>query len=149
MQNERSGARRHHRKSGKDEDVLSPVELRGLEFKRYVRAAAALNRLYEDTEIAEAVGVSRGAVSGWWRGSQPTVDTIYRLAGATGLSPDELTRFVYQEGPAPALPEPGSPVVSSVQEGLRRDLQHPPRVAPGKPAPSPRRQTRGSGAGRG
>jgi transcriptional regulator with XRE-family HTH domain len=63
-----------------------------------------MNDLYDDASLGEAVGVGRGAVAGWWHGAKPSGVTIYRLADVTGLSPDELTRFVYSDGPPPALP---------------------------------------------
>jgi transcriptional regulator with XRE-family HTH domain len=135
------------------DEVLSPGEaaakLRGQILKRYVRAAAALNDLFDDAALADAVGLGRGAIAGWWRGAQPSGATIFRLADVTGLSPDELTRFVYQDGPPPTLPAAGSALVSSVQEGLRRGLGYQLPEEPGTPSPSPRRQPRGSGAGRG
>lgn len=133
--------------------MLSPVEAaamaRGQILKRYVRAAAALNDLYDDVALGEAVGRNRAAVGNWWRGSRPDPEVLFRLADATGLSPDELTRFVYSDGPPPALPQPGSPVVASVQEGLRQDRQPRQPEAPDTPEPSPRRRPRGTGAGRG
>lgn len=109
MQNERPGARKHQSKAqGKDGEVLSPVEAaalhRGQILKRHVRAAAALNDLYDDASLGEAIDLGRGAVAGWWRGARPSPDSIYRLADVTGLSPDELTRFVYSDGPPPTLP---------------------------------------------
>lgn len=133
--------------------MLSPLEAaaldRGQAFKRYIRAAAALSDLYDDSVLADAVGIGRGAVSGWWRGSKPSAETIVRLARATGLSADELYRFLYADGPPPTLPEPGSPVASSVQEGLRRDQRSQLDEGPDTPPPSPRRHARGTGAGRG
>ena len=122
---------------------------RGQLFKRVIRAAAALNELYDDVSIGEAVGVGRGAVAGWWTGSRASPETIYRIADVTGLSADELHRFLYADGPPPTLPAGGSPVASGVQEGLRRDQQRPPSVGPDMPGPSPRPRTRGSGAARG
>jgi transcriptional regulator with XRE-family HTH domain len=151
MQNAKSGARKQRPVEG--DEVLSPVEaaakLRGQVLKRYVRAAAALNDLFDDAALADAVGLGRGAIAGWWRGAQPSGSAIFRLADVTGLSPDELTRFVYQDGPPPTLPSAGSALVSSVQEGLRRGLGYQPPEEPGTPSPSPQRQPRGSGAGRG
>lgn len=130
--------------------MLSPIEAaaldRGQTLKRHVRAAAAMNDLYDDTAIGNAVGLGRAAVMGWWRGAKPKGETLFRLAYATGLSADELTRFLYADGPPPALPAPGSPAVSSVQEGLRRDQERQQHEDPDKPAPSPTRPPRGSGA---
>jgi transcriptional regulator with XRE-family HTH domain len=152
MHNAKSGARTHHRGTQKDGEVLSPseaaVKLRGQILKRYVRAAAAMNDLFDDAALADAVGIGRGAIAGWWRGAQPSGQTIFRLAAVTGLSADELTRFVYDDGGPPSLPAPGSWTASSVQEGLRRDQSHQPLEDPEPPLPSPGRQPRGSGAGR-
>lgn len=90
--------------------MLSPADAadvsRGQTFKRYVRAAAALHDLYEDTDIAKAVRVGRGAVGHWWLGAKPEPETIRRLAQATGLSVDELNRFIHYGGPPPRLPDP-------------------------------------------
>lgn len=144
MQNGQSGARRQH----KGGDVLSPQEIRGQLLKRYVRAAAALSELYDDVALGEAVGRNRAAVGNWWRGARPEPEVLFRLAEVTGLSTDELTRFVYSDGPPPSLPEAGSPVATSVQEGLRRDRRRPQPEAPGTPAPSPRPRSRDSGATR-
>lgn len=151
MHNAKSGARKQRASRG-TEELLSPHEAadlaRGQVLKRYVRAAAALNDLFDDASLADTVGIGRGAVAGWWRGAKPTPDTIFRLAGATGLSPDELMRFLYQDGPPPALAGPGSPVEASVREGLRRDQRRQPPEDPDTPSQSPERQTRDSEAGR-
>lgn len=125
--------------------MLSPVEVRGQALKRYVRAAAALHELYDDTSIAEAVGVNRGAVSGWWLGAQMKPDTIRALAEATGLSPEDLTRFVYFDGPVPELP---SPAILPVLEGDRRAAERRGRTDQDMPSRPPERQPRGSSAER-
>jgi transcriptional regulator with XRE-family HTH domain len=118
---------------------------RGQLVKRYVRAAAALHGLYDDTAIALAVGVDRIAVGRWWQGAQPKPDALGRLAVATGLSTDELTRFVYYDGPPPTLPlDP----LSGVREGIRRDQERQLGEAQPGPAPSPGRLPRGTEAGR-
>lgn len=152
MHNARSGARKQRGRAGPGDEVLTPAEaatkLRGQILKRYVRAAAAMNDLFDDAALADALGLSRGALAGWWSGAQPSGPTIFRLAGVTGLSPDELTRFVYQDGPPPRLPAPGSPVDTSVQEGLRRDQERQQPEGRDTLPPSPTRQPRGSGAGR-
>ena len=71
--------------------MLSPIEATALErgqtLKRHVRAAAAMNDLHDDVTIAQQVGVSRAAVSGWWHGAQPSPATIRQIAKATGLYP--------------------------------------------------------------
>jgi len=132
--------------------VLTPAEaaalVRGQVFKRVIRAAGALRDLFDDASIAEAVGVGRGAVGDWWTGARPGAETIYRLASATGLSPEELTRFVYFDGPPPALPEPESPVTSGVQEGLRRDQSRQQPEGHDTPSRSPGLRLRDTAGGR-
>jgi len=104
--------------------------------------------IYDDAALGDAVGVHRGAVAGWWRGSRPNPDTIRELAEVTGLGVSELSAFVYYEGAPPRLPEPGSAVVSGVQEGIRQDQDAQPVEGPPTPAPSPERRPRGTGAER-
>jgi hypothetical protein len=157
MQNEQSAksgaSTQHSGGASKDGEVLSPVELTNLAwgrtFKRYVRAAAALREIYDDTALAEAIGRSRGAVGQWWLGARPEIETIRELGRVTGLSIEGLISFAHFDGPPPTLPEAGSPVVASVREGLRRDRERPQNAAHGTPAPSPARRSRGSGVGRG
>lgn len=110
MENDKSakrGARTHHQRPG-SEEVLSPQEAadlyRGQALKRTVRAAAALRDLYDNAAIAHAVGVSSVAVTNWWKGARPSQETLYRLADVTGLSAEELSRFLYADGPTPSLP---------------------------------------------
>jgi transcriptional regulator with XRE-family HTH domain len=150
MHNERSGAPAHHEEAPEGE-LLSPVEAadlyRGQLLKRSVRSAAALRDIYTDAALAKAVRVSRGALRDWWEGARPEVPTILRLAKVTGLSPDELTAFLYAEGPVPKLPMPQA-VVEGVLEGLARDQRSQPPEAPDTPPASPGRRPRGSGAGR-
>lgn len=130
--------------------MLSPAELaaheRGRTLKRYVRAAAALNDIYDDTTLGDAAGVGRGAVAGWWKGTRMSTDTISELAGATGLSRDELIEFVHYGGPPPMLPDPA---ILPVQEGIQRAEERLAGEAPGTPPQPPERRPRGSGAGRG
>jgi hypothetical protein len=152
VQNDHSGARRQRKSTRSDEgDVLSPAEAaaldRGRLLKRYVRAAGALVDLFDDTAIADAVAVNRGAVRGWWEGAKMQPATIQRLADATSLSFDELTRFVYFDGPPPRLPEASGP--SGLREGVRRAEERPDDADADTPARSPERLPRDAGAGRG
>jgi transcriptional regulator with XRE-family HTH domain len=144
MQNERSGARRQQQKRNEGE-VLSPAEAevrdRGQTLRRFVRAAAALSDVYGDTAIGDAVGVKRGTVSAWWKGAQMKPETIRRLAEATGLSFEELTRFVYLGGPPPALPA-NDPARSAVLEGVRRGQQRQLEKDPDRRARQPGRRSR-------
>jgi len=121
--------------------VPSAAELdrlvRGEQLKRHIRAAAALRGLYEDTDIAERVGRTRITVGQWWRGAQPDPASLVRLAEATGLSPDELMRFVYQAGPPPTIVPPASAAAEAIREGIRRDRARPLPEDPEGPAPSP------------
>lgn len=138
MQNERSGARRQHKK----DEVLSPTEAanrdRGLDLKRHVRAAAAMHGLYEDTAIATAVGVGRGTVLGWWRGSKPEPATLRHLAEVTGFDPEELATFVYWDGPPPRQPSG----LAGLRLGAERGQKPPDDEAPDTPAQSPERPPR-------
>lgn len=133
MHNERSGARAHRKR--RDEEVLSAQEVRaqnrGQLLKRYVRAAAALRGMYDDKAIAAAVGRGRGAVGAWWTGSRMEPDTIMRLADVLGLSFEELSRFVYGDGPPPRLPASGP---AGLQEGVRRAQGRLDDEDPGTPA---------------
>lgn len=149
MQNERSGARRQH-KSKKDEEVLSPqaqiAHDRGRVLKQYLRAAAALNDLYDDTALGEAVGMTRAAVKGWWTGAQMKPDTLGDVARITRLSVDQLMSFVYRGGPPPTLPDPAN---LPVLEGIRQARELLADEAPGTPSSLPEQRHRGTEAGRG
>ena len=119
--------------------MLAQTELdRGEDFKRLVRAAAALVGLYDDTALADAIGRQRQTVSHWWTGAQPKPDALVDLAETTGLDFDELFRYVYRGGPVPRLVQPGSPADQGLQEGLRQGLPPPPGEGPEQPEPSPR-----------
>jgi transcriptional regulator with XRE-family HTH domain len=130
--------------------VLSPVDMAALErgqtLKRYVRAAAAMHELYDDVAIAERVGVQRGTVGKWWTGATPKGDTLFRLADATGLAPDELLRFLYSDGPPPSLPASG---LAGLRSGVRWAEGRPDDEALDRPAQSPKRPPRDDEAGRG
>lgn len=157
MQTERSArsgaSKQHSGGASKDGEVLSTIERAdrdwGRDFKRYVRAAAALREIYDDTALGDAVGRSRAAVGSWWHGARPEAGTIGALAEVTGWPLDELTRFVHYGGSPPTFPEPNSPAAASVGEGLRQDRLDPQSAAHDTPATSPGRRPRGSGAGRG
>lgn len=126
--------------------MLSPTEMlrmeRGSELKRFVRAAAALHELYDDTAIAEAVGRTRIAVGQWWQGARPEPETLRQLAEATGLSLDELSSFVYYDGPPPRLEPLTGGAESGVQEGIRRDREHQSRADQPEPARLPAQPSR-------
>lgn len=129
--------------------MLTPAEIRGQELKRLVRSAAALYGLFDDAAIGRATGRTRITVGQWWKGSKPEPETIARLSEVTGLSADELVRFVYLDGKRPTIVAPGSAPEAAVGEGIRRDQE---RQRPGEQsehAPSTERPPRGSGAGRG
>ncbi len=144
MQNAKSGAPKHRGRRGAG-DVLTPAELRGMELKRVVRAAAALRDLYDDVAIGQAVGRTRMTVAGWWRGAVPSPDPLRALAEAVGLPIEELTAFVYFDGPPPRVVAPESPADAAIREGIRRDQDDPPPVDPPALEPSHRRRPRGSG----
>ena len=116
--------------------MLSPAEVRGRDLKRCVRAAAAFQGIYDDTVLAEAVEVGRGAVAAWWDGAQIKPVTLQRIAEVTGLSLAELTEYVYFGGPLPSLPavDLSEAVASGEAEGYRR-LGNPGQSASDPPAP--------------
>ncbi len=149
MHNERSGA--HKQRNPKDEEVLSATAQaafeRGQILKRYVRAAAALQGMYDDTAIGRAAGRTRIAVGKWWTGVQPEPDALDRLASATGLQIDELTMFVYFNGPAPTLPQPGSRLVLGAETGVQRGRRSPAPQGPDTPSQSPGQRPPGTGRG--
>jgi transcriptional regulator with XRE-family HTH domain len=109
-------------KKGKVGEVLTPMELqrydRGAVLQRRVRAAAALHGYMNDTDLADAIGRSRIAVGKWWRGSRPEPEALAALSRATGLSFEELMRFVYDDGPPPGLPDLDR-AADSAAEGAR------------------------------
>ena len=129
--------------------MLSPDEVAGRErgqiLKRYIRAAAALHDLFDDTALADAVGVSRGAVGAWWQGTRMEITTIDAVARATGLSSDSLTGFLYRGGEPPVLERGLSPVL----EGARRAERRQGDTDPDRPSQQPGQHPRGTGAGRG
>lgn len=90
--------------------MLSPTEVaardRGQELRRVMRAAGAMNGLYDDLSIADAAGVHRNTVAGWWKGATPEPSSLQRLSEATGLALEDLAAFVYYGGPAPRLEWP-------------------------------------------
>lgn len=73
----------------------------GIDFKRLIRAAAAMRGLYDDKAIGEAVGRSRNTVAAWWKGTRPEPDTLAELASTTGLDADDLFAWVYRGGEPP------------------------------------------------
>lgn len=128
--------------------MLSAVELaameRGQMFKRYVRAAAALRGLFDDTALGAEVGRTRIAVGKWWTGSRPEPDAILRLADATGLSVDELTRYVYYDGPPPHLPADEEAEAQERAAAAERALRAAPAGEASEAPPAPHGTT-GSG----
>lgn len=148
MHNDKSGASAHHPEDQEDGAVLSPAEVRGRDFKRYARAAAAMSELYDDATLARAIRRSRMAVQGWWRGARPDPEVLYRLEAATGLSAAEVIAWLYSDGPPPTWPLPAdSEVVDAIREAVRRDRDRRQPADSPAPPPSPRQRTPGGGAG--
>jgi transcriptional regulator with XRE-family HTH domain len=147
VQNERCVARKQRKTEG---EVLSPQEQaarkKGALLKQIVRAAAALNGIYEDTVLAGRVGVQRGAVIGWWGGAQPKPETLARVAKETGLAFEELIRFVYDEGDPPALPPSGP---AGLQSGVQRARERLAGREQGRPTRSNERPGRDGDGGHG
>lgn len=128
--------------------MLSPAEAaavaRGLQLKRYIRAAAAMQGIYDDAALGEAVRVHRRTVAGWWQGSRPSPETLRQLAEATGLQVDELGRFIYYDGPPPHLP--GSEEAEAQDRAAAAERsRRVPRAAGASEAPRAPRETTGSG----
>jgi hypothetical protein len=149
VQNERSGARKQRKR---DDEVLSPIEAearhRGRDLKRYIRAAAALNEIYDDVALADAVGVGRGAVAGWWIGAQIKPENLRQLADTTGLAPEELSRFVYWSGPPPRL-QRDDLALEPIRAGAQQAQLLLDDADPGTPPSLPQQRPRGTGAERG
>lgn len=129
--------------------MLSPAEtaarVRGRDYKRVMRAAAAVHGLYDDVAIAKELGVSRNTVGAWWKGALPEPDTLRRFADATDLSVEELWRFVYSDGPAPLIDWTTAGVLGGDQRGRTRQGGE----APNTPVPPPGRPPRGNGRAHG
>jgi hypothetical protein len=132
-----------------DGEVLSPAEAvsfaRGQELKRYVRSAAALRGMYDDTAIGEAVGRTRIAVGKWWRGAKPEPEAVRALADATGLAIDELGAFIYYDGPPPHLPDPEEAEARERADAAERSGRVPPT---GGASAGPRAPHEKAGSGR-
>lgn len=148
MHNDQSGARRHRGRAKEEGEVLSLSEQaarhRGQDLRRVMRAAAALRGIYDDSAIADAVGVHRNTVSGWWKGATPEPETLRRFATATGLSVEELRAFVYDETDPPHLDW----TTAAVLEGARRDQVRRDSEDPDTPARPPGQRHRDSGTER-
>lgn len=107
---------------------MSPAQLidaatieRAAILKRWVRAGAALRGVFDDAELARRLEVSRNSVGAWWRGALPEPERLPMIADETGLSYDELSRFLYAGGPVPTVPAaPGDAAMSAIREGIRR-----------------------------
>lgn len=80
---------------------------------RWWRRLRALGELAGDTrqqDIAERLGVSEAAVSGWKRGTPPRAETIVVAAEAYGVDPVELFRIAFvDEEPEPDPPKARRP----------------------------------------
>lgn len=128
--------------------MLSPNEAaavaQGQDFKRYIRAAAAMQGIYEDVELGRAVGVHRRTVAGWWLGAKPSPDTLRAIASTTGLAVDELLAFTYYDGPPPHLPDPVEDEAQGRAEAAERSRHAPPGDAESAAPPAPH-ETTGSG----
>lgn len=116
--------------------MLTLAEQRGLTLKRYVRAAAAMRDLFDDTALGQAVGRTRITVGAWWRGAKPEPDAIVKLAEVTGLSADALIQFVYFDGPEPRpigadAPEVADAIDAQAQaiRGVREEMAQAREVA--------------------
>lgn len=120
-------------------EVLSTADRvafdRGQELKKVVRAAAALQGWYDDVRLSQEVDIGRNSVRNWWEGAKPEPGALRRLAAATGLSLDELTAFVYYEGPPPSVPAV-TRRLSPEGELIADELEQGPSAKP-RPRPHP------------
>ena len=132
MQNDQSQSSVARKQRGKretrgDGDVLSPDQQRGDTFRRVVGSAAYRRGIYTADDLAEAAGVSRGTVRGWWDGALPKPETIPGITRATGLDSQELIAWVHLDGPVPRLP-------NWEDDEVRERADSADRAIPGQPA---------------
>lgn len=130
-----SGQRGKRKKQGGD--VLSPQLQRGDTFRRVVVAAATLRGIYTDDGLADAAGVSRGTVRGWWLGALPKAETMPGLARATGLDRQEVIDWVHYGGLPPRLPQPVEVEALIRAASAERSRLAPPGDAESEERPAP------------
>lgn len=117
-------------------------------------------------QLAGAAKLSRSTLDGYLKeGIQPSTENMRRIAEALGVTAESLwLRWLGYEPPEPGLSRIAEEISelrralrgtdlaetaeSGVAEGLRRHRARSTPPAPGKPAQSPPRRPRGSGAGR-
>lgn len=117
--------------------MLSPQQQRGDTFRRVVAGAAALRGIYTNDGLAEAAGVSRGTVTGWWGGALPKAETVPGIVRATGLDRQELIDWVYYEGPLPHLPQPVDEEAQDRAESAERSHRARPADGASEEPPAP------------
>lgn len=85
----------------------------GHDLQVVLRTAAASRGIFSDIDLAEASGVHRNTVTGWWKGATMQTDAVRRVAAATGLSEAELSAYVHYGGPPPTIVWPSEPLSGS------------------------------------
>jgi transcriptional regulator with XRE-family HTH domain len=91
---------------------------------RRLLALAELHGDHDQQQIAHAIGVTKGTVTGWKQGTPPKPDSVLAAAKHYGVDPLELLRIAYLDGNGP--PEEPKP--------KNRTKRQPPRQAPNVPA---------------
>ena len=115
----------------------------------YVIATAREKRGMTPPQLAERVGRTRGTVNDWEAGrSTPSLVDLGPLCAALRLEPRAFAELpAIPVDPVAAFLLPAAE--SGFDEGVRRARRRRATADPGTPAPSPERQPRGTGAGRG
>ncbi len=93
--------------------MLAMDEQAGKRLERYVRA-----RWDRDQGgirgLADKAGVSTDAVHGWFRGREPSLDGLRRLADALGVRPYELLAVIDGDEPVVELDQPTREVIADL-----------------------------------
>jgi transcriptional regulator with XRE-family HTH domain len=63
---------------------------------------AELHGDHDQQQIAHAIGVTKGTVTGWKQGTPPKPDSVLAAAKHYGVDPLELLRIAYLDGDEPA-----------------------------------------------
>ena len=69
---------------------------------RRLLALAELHGDHDQQQIAHAIGVTKGTVTGWKQGTPPKPDSVLAAAKHYGVDPLELLRIAYLDGDEPA-----------------------------------------------
>jgi transcriptional regulator with XRE-family HTH domain len=91
---------------------------------RRLHALAELAGDSQQKDIAETVGVSAAAVTGWKKGTPPSIENVIAAARAYGVDPLDLVRiaFLEDEESAPKAPAPRGRRRSKIELSPRDDI---------------------------